>query len=129
MPRIEAIKHRLDNWARWMLGSSVALGYPKRSSFLRVAPAAARDRDSAIPIDDVEAGVTHQAVESLRMTKSQSHLFQVLQLVYLRDMTAAQAGRAMGKGASTIALYLAQADAAIAHWLTERSRSARGVQG
>ena len=126
MARIDSIRRRLENWQRWMLqGSGCGLGYPRRSAFLRMVPQS-RDTDSVVPVDDVEAGVTHQAVESLRWR--QSHLYQTLLLVYLRHMTASEAGRAMGKGASTIRLYLEQADAAIEHWLVDESRLRRGVQ-
>ena len=125
MPRIDSIRRRLENWQRWMLeGSSSALGYPRRSAFLRMVPATSTT-ESVVPVDDVEAAATHDAVESLRL--SQSHLYQVLQLTYLRCMTAGEAGRAMGKGASTIALYLEQADRAIEAWLVAQSRERRGV--
>lgn len=125
MPRIDSIRRRLENWQRWMLeGSSSALGYPRRSAFLRMVPATSTT-ESVVPVDDVEAAATHDAVESLRLR--QSHLYQVLQLTYLRRMTAGEAGRAMGKGASTIALYLEQADRAIEAWLVAQSRERRGV--
>lgn len=125
MPRIDSIRRRLENWQRWMLdGSSSALGYPKRSAFLRMVPTTSTT-ESVVPVDDVEAAATHDAVESLRLR--QSHLYQVLQLTYLRCMTAGEAGRAMGKGASTIALYLEQADRAIEAWLVAQSRERRGV--
>ena len=125
MPRIDSIRRPLDNWQRWMLeGSSSALGYPRRSAFLRMVPATSTT-ESVVPVDDVEAAATHDAVESLRLR--QSHLYQVLQLTYLRCMTAGEAGRAMGKGASTIALYLEQADRAIEAWLVAQSRERRGV--
>ncbi|MGE0105896.1 MAG: hypothetical protein AB7S53_02890 [Thiomonas sp.] len=125
MPRIDSIRRRLENWQRWMLeGSSSALGYPRRSAFLRMVPATSTT-ESVVPVDDVEAAATHDAVESLRLR--QSHLYQVLQLTYLRCMTAGEAGRAMGKGASTIALYLEQADRAIEAWLVAQSRERRGV--
>ena len=126
MARIDGIRQRLDNWQRWMLqGSSSGLGYPRRSAFLRMVPASS-STDSVIPVDEVEAGVTNEAIESLRLR--QSHLYEVLQLTYIRCMTASEAGRAMGKGASTVRLYLGQADAAIAYWLTERSRVRRGLE-
>lgn len=125
MPRIDSIRRRLENWQRWMLdGSSSALGYPRRSAFLRMVPTTSTT-ESVVPVDDVEAAVTHDAVESLRLR--QSHLYQVLQLTYLRCMTASETGRAMGKGASTIALYLEQADRAIEAWLVAQSRARRGV--
>ena len=125
MPRIDSIRRRLENWQRWMLeGSSSALGYPRRSAFLRMVPATSTT-ESVVPVDDVEAAATHDAVESLRLR--QSHLYQVLQLTYLRCMTAGEAGRAMGKGASTIVLYLEQADRAIEAWLVAQSRERRGV--
>ena len=125
MPRIDSIRRRLENWQRWMLdGSSSALGYPRRSAFLRMVPTTSTT-ESVVPVDDVEAAATHDAVESLRLR--QSHLYQVLQLTYLRCMTAGEAGRAMGKGASTIALYLEQADRAIEAWLVAQSRERRGV--
>ena len=125
MARIESIRRRLENWQRWMLGgSSSTLGYPKRSAFLRMVPSTSTT-ESSVPVDDVEAAVTHDAIESLRLT--QSHLYQVLQLTYLRSMTAGEAARSMGKGVSTIRLYLEQADRAIEAWLVDVSRQRRGV--
>ena len=53
MPRIDSIRRRLENWQRWMLeGSSSALGYPRRSAFLRMVPATSTT-ESVVPVDDV----------------------------------------------------------------------------
>ena len=82
--RDEWIKARLDNWARWMLSSAdMALGYPRQAAFTRRMPVASSTDSARIPIDDVEARSTHDAIEALRFEAPHLHL--VLHCRYVGD--------------------------------------------
>ena len=65
MARIEWVKQRLENWALFKAREAGGgLGFASQSSFLGEADSS-RYRESRIPIDDVDASVTDEAVESL----------------------------------------------------------------
>lgn len=66
MARIDWIEHRLLNWARWRARSGGgALGYARVQ--LGVQAVVTRDpyADAPIPINDIEAGATDDAVQRL----------------------------------------------------------------
>lgn len=66
MARIDWIEHRLLNWARWRARSGRgALGYARVQ--LGVQAVVTRDpyADAPIPINDIEAGATDDAVQRL----------------------------------------------------------------
>jgi hypothetical protein len=122
MARIEWVKQRLDNWARWVTQrQSGGCGYPKQAAFSRMARSAQSSDTAMIPIDDIEAGRTHAAVESLRM--AHGALWLVLQCSYIGDPQAAVARRRpmatseiaqrMGIGARGVQARLEDADAAV----------------
>ena len=118
MARIEAIKARLENWARWCQQSeSGALGYPKASPFARLAPSSGRS-ESYVDVRSLEASETDDAVKSLQFT--QSHLFMVLMLTYAKGLPRHKVARQMGKAESTINANLGDADKAIQRWLEDR---------
>jgi hypothetical protein len=120
MARIEWVKQRLENWALWherLAGGG--LGYATTSSFLREVDSS-RYRESWIPVDDVEAGVTDTAVASLKVGRE--HLYETLALIYLKGAGVREASRALGLNESTIHAHLGQADAHLAQWFTERKR-------
>lgn len=126
--RIEWVKLRLNNWALWKCReASGSLGFAKQSSFLREAVQSGF-REASIPVDDVDAGITDNAVESLKFTRS--HLYETLQLHYPQGKGVKDIARIQMRGESTIKDQLAQADQALALWFSERSarqKDARSV--
>jgi hypothetical protein len=113
MARIEWIKHRLNNWALWKVrGDSGGLGFATSSIFL--ANRVDSSRDAPLPVDDVDATKTDQAVESLKPDKL--HLYTTLQLYYVKGIGIRGTARTMGKAESTIKANLDQADHALSAW-------------
>lgn len=127
MARIEWVQYRLENWARWhatMNGGG--LGFATQSAFLN-EPVDGGQPATRIPIDEVEAGITNDAVEALKLGRG--HLHQTLRLYYLRGEGIKGTARIMRRAESTIKAQLAQADALLATWFSERKeRKARQAQ-
>ena len=118
MARIEWIKHRLENWARWSQQSaSGALGYPKQTAFARLAPSGGRN-EASVPVSDLEASETDDAVKSLQFT--QSHLYMALTLTYAKGLPCYQVAKRMGRAESTVKRNLEDGDRAIARWLDDK---------
>jgi len=135
MARIEWVKDRLDNWARWSAKRVAgAQGYPRQSVFTRLAGKGTR-AEAVVPIDDVDASITDDAVQALRWDKP--HLYLTLVHVYLDGWDIKRVARQLVKAESTIKAQLEQADHALAGWFRardERQRAARqavhaGVRG
>ncbi len=123
MARIEYIELRLKNWALWKARENAnGLGFYKSSSFLG-EPARGGYRESIIPVDEVDASVTNQAVESLKATRGQ--LYQVLQCMYVQGIGIKGTAGRLGKAPSTIYAQLDQADLALSQWFTERAEQHR----
>lgn len=122
MARIEWVRTRLENWARWCAqqGNS-GLGYPTQTAFARLGGKGTRS-DVAIPILALEAAETDQAVKALRWT--QPHLYKMLTLLYAQGLPRHQVAIQMGKAESTVKRQLEDADHAIARWLQERKAQA-----
>jgi hypothetical protein len=119
MSRIEWVKQRLDNWARWhQQRESGSLGYPKQSAFVRLAAHGTR-AGNVIPIDDVEASVTDDAVKALQFTHS--HLHVTICCLYLEGIGVDAAAVRMRRARSTVLGHLAQADQALAIWFRARA--------
>ena len=122
MARIEWVKDRLENWARWAVQRERgALGYPSQSAFARLAGRAGR-AEAVIPIDDVDASLTDDAVNALRWGRP--HLYLTLQHVYVRGYEIAETAQHLRKAPSTIKAHLEQADHALSAWFRERSEQA-----
>lgn len=118
MARIEWVKQRLENWARWSQQTeSGALGYPKQSAFARMGPSGGRN-EGMVPVSDLEASETDDAVKSMQFT--QSHLYLVLLLTYARSLPRHLVARRMGKAESTVSRNLEDADRVIARWLDDK---------
>lgn len=118
MARIEWIKHRLENWALWKAREQAGgLGFGSQSSFLREA-AQGGYREAVVPVDDVDASLTDQAVESLRAGRG--HLHATLYAIYIKGLGIKGAARELGKGESTIKEHLSQADHALSVWFASR---------
>lgn len=126
MARIERIKRRLENWALWKeRQSSGGLGYATRSVLLSDTWSRGSYNGMAIPVFEEEAAETEMAVQSFRL--SQSHLYLVLECIYLRDLGIRATAAHMGRAESTIKANLDQADHAIERWLADRAEAAQRV--
>lgn len=121
MARIEWVQQRLENWALWHeRNAGGGLGFAKQSSFLNEVDSS-RYRESHVPVDEVEAGVTHEGVEALK--PDHEHLHRTLQLVYLAGAGINDTARALQRSESTVHAHLGQADAHLAQWFTDRKRA------
>lgn len=122
MARIEWVRARLENWARWCAQQeNSGLGYPTQTAFARLGGKGTR-AEVALPILSLEAAETDQAVKSLQF--SQSHLYEMLTLLYARGLPRHQVAIRMGRAESTIKRQLEDADHAIARWLQDRKAQA-----
>lgn len=122
MARIDWVKDRLENWARWAVQRQAgALGYPRQSVFARLAGKGTR-AEAVIPIDDVDAALTDDAVNALRWDKP--HLYLTLQCIYVQGREIAETAQRLGRAPSTIKAHLEQADQLLAVWFRERAERA-----
>lgn len=123
MARVEWIKQRLDNWARWKdRQQGNGLGFYTQSPFLRMAVDGGGYRDASIPVDDVEAGKTDRAVQALRVPHP--HLHRTLELIYLEDTGVPECARRLCRAVSTVHANLAAADLQIAVYLRQQAEDA-----
>lgn len=126
MARIEWVKYRLNNWALWKeRESSGGLGYYTQSSFLNEAAMGDRYRESVIPVDDVDASVTNEAVESLKPERM--NLYETLQCIYPKGLGIKETARRLGRVESTVKAQLEQADRVLSSWFSERAEKRRRV--
>ena len=126
MARIEWVRHKLENWARWCADTaSGGVGYPKQSAFARLGVSGGGP-DDGIPVQSLDACETNAAVESLRYTLS--HLFMALTLVYAKGLPRQLAAKKMCRAESTIKRNLEDAEFAIARWFNEREQEKRNIQ-
>jgi hypothetical protein len=123
MARIDWVKQRLENWAKWCRQSEAgALGYPRQSTFVRMGVPTGRSTDSAVPISSIDASEIDDAVRSLQFT--QSHLHQVLTLTYAKGLPRHLVAKRMCRAESTISKNLEDADFAIKRWLDDKLNAA-----
>lgn len=124
MARIEWVKHRLNNWALWKdREGRGGLGYATQSVLL--SEPGGGYRESAMPIDDIDASVTNTAVESLRPTRRE--LYDTLQYIYVKNLGINETSRRCGCAVSTINARLDRADHALSEWFGERAQKAKRV--
>ena len=120
MARIEYIKNRLNNWALWKVRQNAhGLGFAKQSVLLKEPNDGYRE--SRMPVDEVEAGQTDAAVESLRAGRS--HLYLTLQLVYVQGIGHREAAKKMGRAESTIKANLDAADHALREYFNAKAEA------
>lgn len=118
MARLEWVDARLRNWERWHCQMACnGLGFASQAAFLNDFPGA--DREVRIPIDEVEASITDEAVESLKLPRPQ--LYSALYCVYPFGLGVAGAARRMGCSRSNVYALLEVADKVLAAWFTERA--------
>ena len=121
MARIEYIKYRLNNWALWKAREQAGgLGFAKQSVIFPTESNGGY-RESAVPVDEVDASVTNDAVESLKGARQQ--LYDVVHAYYLSldAGSPSKVAQRLGKGASTISACLDQADTALSQWFRART--------
>lgn len=123
MARIEYIRYRLENWARWCARRDAgALGYPS-TNILASWAGRGRRAEAVIPIDHIEAAQTDDDVAALRLTRS--HLYLVLTLHYAKNLPIDQVARRMVRAQSTVRRNLEDADAALLQLHLNRAASRR----
>ena len=119
MARIEWVKHRLENWARWCQQSDGrALGFPSQAAFVRMGMPSVRSSGDSVPVHSIEASETDDAVKSLQYT--QSHLYQALTLTYAKGLPRHKVAKLMCRAESTVSKNLEDADHYIARWFNEK---------
>jgi hypothetical protein len=129
MARIDYIKYRLNNWQLWKVReSSGGLGYATCSVLLNEPVDGHRELMGTI--EDTDAELTNQAVESLQPARPQ--LYMTLQMFYIGTKTQSPMGvseiaRRRGVSRSTINLHFELADQALLEWFSERVESKKVV--
>ncbi len=119
MARIEWVKQRLENWALWKVRErSGGLGFASRSSFLREVDSS-RYREAIVPVDEVDAALTEQAVEALKL--GHGHLHKTLHCIYVDGIGIKGTARVMARAESTIKAQLDQADHLLKRWFDTRA--------
>jgi predicted DNA-binding protein YlxM (UPF0122 family) len=119
--RIDWVEARLNNWALWSArGRNYGQGFASQSSFLNVVVDGSRYREASIPVDEVEAGITDEAVSALMPDRPRLH--ETLVLYYLEGLSALGVAQHMHVDRSTVHANLGQADAVLSVWFTDRKR-------
>lgn len=117
--RIEWVKLRLNNWALWKAREAGGgLGFAKQSSFLNEVDSS-RYRESVIPVDETDASVTNDGVESLKGARLQ--LYECLLAYYFNGPGGIKGTSSyLRRPESTVKAQLDQADVALSAWFVER---------
>lgn len=126
MARIEWVRARLENWARWCAQQDGGgLGYPSQTAFARLGGKGSRS-EAVVPISSLDASEIDSAVKSLRLT--QDHLYKVLTLTYAQGLPRHLVARKMGRAESTISANLEAGDRAIARWLQDKREAQQAAE-
>lgn len=119
MARIEWVRQRLENWALWHeRGCGGGLGYATQSVLL--SEPVDGGRQAWVPVDEIDAAITDEGVESLKL--GHGHLHDTLHLFYLRGIGIKETARLMARAESTIKAQLERADQLLALWFADRKR-------
>lgn len=123
MARIEWVKQRLVVWAAWRSRrDSGGQGYPTQAAFTKLVVDSSGYREAWVnSVDDTEAALTDQAVQSLRGDKP--HLHRTVELIYLEDTGIRRAAAALCCAESTVKARLEQIDHEVATWLRNRQQA------
>lgn len=116
MARDVEIERKLMQWASWKEGRGGSLGYKSAGFELRTAGGY---REAAIPINDIEAGVTDQAV--LRLPSAHR---AAVEAYYLRGGSVAQAAARLCIGERMLQVRIGQAHDMLRRWFADRERAA-----
>lgn len=120
MARIEWIKHRLENWALWKVREACGgLGWATQSVLL--ANVVDSERVIPLPVDEIDAEKTNQAVESLKLGRG--HLHMTLQLIYIKGIGIRETARQMSRAESTVKANLDSADHALRDWFNAKAEA------
>ncbi len=123
MARIDGIRVRLENWARWAArGDSGGLGYPRINMLARMGGIGS-GWGSVMPIDVNDASETDDAIKSLHA--KQPHLYLVITLHYGQSLTITKVAGRLCKAESTIKRNLEDADHALQAWLVDKADARR----
>ncbi len=121
MARIEWVAQRLENWALWHERKRAGgLGYATQAIFADGPAARGQVEGPRIPVLELEAAITDEAVEHLKL--GDGHLYQTLRLYYLRGLGVKETARTMRRAESTIHEQLGRADRKLADWFNDRPR-------
>lgn len=123
MARLNHIRTRLENWAKWRARrEAMAIGYPRQAAFLRVQVDGGRGRADT-SASEADAQEIDLAVDAMKLAHGKSHLAEAIYAVYLGDHGGGvkQAAIIMRCAVSTLHGYLADADHAIERWLQDRA--------
>jgi hypothetical protein len=118
MARIEWVKTRLNNWALWrcqMAGNG--LGFSSQASFLNDAPGT--ELEARIPVDEIEASVTHEGIESFKDTRP--HVYQVLYCMYPFGLGVSGTCLRLECERANVYALLDVADRLLAAWFADRA--------
>lgn len=119
MARIEWVKLRLNNWALWCAREAGGgLGFATQSAFLNDA-AGHDERQAKIPVDEIDASVTNDAVEALKIDRPQ--IYAVLQCMYRRGLGVEGTCRKLECKRANVYALLDVGDRVLSAWFTERS--------
>ena len=119
--RIEGIKRRLENWARWCAkDNDGGLGYSSVNMLARMS-ASVGSRECVIVIYGHEEEHTQTAVDSLRFTHPDLHV--LLTFHYAKGYELKRVAKHMCKAESTIKASLGRADAVLEAWLVAEAKA------
>ncbi len=120
MNRIEWVKQRIENWALWLVRESTG-GYGWATQSVLLANRVDESREAMLPIDETDAQLTHQAIESLRAGRG--HLHAVLHCYYIKGLGIKGTAQYMQRAESTVKANLGAADHAVRDWFNARAEA------